>query len=336
MPKKKIIVIAVLLGVVVIGGVGAVAAWKYHEQPQFCATCHIMEPYLASWQASDYGAYAHAVEDVTCLECHEPTTQQQVDELVVYMQGDFAVPLEEREYGNEFCFDCHEPNEHTSYEEVIQLTVGLELNPHDSHLGEMECATCHKTHRPSEDYCAQCHGPVATGPGWTTEVTATAEVEVWAPDMDCTACHVMDPYFASLQDSNLLAYAHAQQGLECFDCHELEAVEQVHEEAVAGKPIKRQTVENEFCFDCHIPNEHTSYEQVIARTTDYVVDERNINPHAPHASLESAGPNLGPYECSKCHGMHHVSLLIAGCYSCHHDENLESCTECHATAAGGD
>jgi hypothetical protein len=34
--------------------------------------------------------------------------------------------------------------------------------------------------------------------------------------------------------------------------------------------------------------------------------------------------------------MHHVSLLIIGCYSCHHDGNLESCTECHATAAGGD
>jgi len=88
------VVIAVLLGVVVIGGVGAVAAWKYHEQPQFCATCHIMEPYLESWVSSDYGAHAHAVEDATCLECHEPTTQQQVDELVVYMQGDFTVPLE--------------------------------------------------------------------------------------------------------------------------------------------------------------------------------------------------------------------------------------------------
>lgn len=70
------------------------AAWKYHEQPQFCATCHIMEPYLESWVSSDYGAHAHAVEDATCLECHEPTTQQQVDELVVYMQGDFTVPLE--------------------------------------------------------------------------------------------------------------------------------------------------------------------------------------------------------------------------------------------------
>src|SRR4030042_488619 len=104
MSKKRIIVIAVLLGVVVIGGVGAIGLWKYHEQPQFCATCHIMQPYLESWVSSDYGAHAHAAEDVTCLDCHVPTVQQQVDELVVYMQGDFKVPLEEREDGHGFCF----------------------------------------------------------------------------------------------------------------------------------------------------------------------------------------------------------------------------------------
>ena len=325
MSKKRIVVIGVLLGVVVIGGVGAIGLWKYHEEPQFCATCHIMDPYLESWQASDLGAHAHAVEDVTCLDCHEPTVQQQVDELVVYTQGDFEVPLEERQFETQFCFDCHLPNEHTSYEEVIQLTADLELNPHGSHLGEMDCATCHKTHRVSEDYCAECHGPVATGPGWTTEVTTTMEVAVWAPDMDCTACHVMDPYFDSLQDTNLLAYAHGQEGLACLDCHELEAVEQVHEEAVAGTRIKARTVENQFCFDCHVPNEHTSYEQVIERTEGYIAENKNINPHGPHAAVEG----MEPLECSRCHQMHEESPLIQGCYTgCHH-AGLQSCNNCH-------
>jgi len=37
-----------LLGVVVLGGVGAAGLWKYQEQPQFCGTCHIMEPYVES------------------------------------------------------------------------------------------------------------------------------------------------------------------------------------------------------------------------------------------------------------------------------------------------
>jgi len=331
MSRKRTVVIAVLLGVVVLGGVGAVGFWQYHEQPEFCATCHIMDPYLESWQSSDYGAAAHAAEDVACLDCHEPTLQQQMDELVMYVQGDFTVPLEEREFPVEFCFDCHEPNEHTGYEEVIQRTEGLEINPHDSHLvGEMECATCHKTHRPSEDYCAQCHGPVATGPGWTTEVTTTAEVQVWAPDMDCAVCHIMDPYFDSLQDTNLLAYAHAQEGLECLDCHEAEAVEQVHEEAVAGRPIRPRMVEMALCLDCHVANEHTSYEQVIGRTTDYIIEDQNINPHDPHVGLESGQEDLGPYECNVCHKVHEESPLINACYSCHHRDPFESCfTTCH-------
>jgi cytochrome c nitrite reductase small subunit len=158
MSKKRIVVIAVVLGVVVIGGVGAVGFWQYHEQPQFCATCHIMDPYLESWQASDLGAHAHAEYDVTCLECHEPTVEEQVNELVVYLQGDYEIPLRELKYPMEECLQCHE---HGTYEEIVETTADLVetvgANPHASHYGEMECRLCHKMHKESEDYCAQCH-----------------------------------------------------------------------------------------------------------------------------------------------------------------------------------
>ncbi len=289
MSKKRMIVIAVLLGVVALGGVGAVGFWQYHEQPQFCATCHIMEPYLESWQASEYGAAAHAAQGVTCLDCHEPTTQQQVDELVAYVQGDFTVPLEERQFSDDFCFDCHLPNEHTSYDEVIQLTAGMELNPHDSHLvGEMDCETCHKMHGLSEDYCAECHGPLSTRPGWTTEVAMPAGVAVWTPDMDCTVCHVMTPYVESLEDPDLLAYAHAQAGLTCTDCHsDLEALADAHVGAVAGSFVDPRTFDMDFCFGCHVPTPHTSDEAVVELTGDL-----DPNPHS------------GGVECYYCHQMH--------------------------------
>jgi hypothetical protein len=158
MSRKRIIVIAVLLGVVVIGGVGAVGFWQYHEQPEFCATCHIMEPYLESWEESDYGAHAHAQYDIACLDCHEPTLEQQIDELIVYVQGDYEIPLGELKYPKESCYGCHE---HGSYEQIVEMTAHLEEevggNPHNSHYGEMECRLCHKMHEESEDYCSQCH-----------------------------------------------------------------------------------------------------------------------------------------------------------------------------------
>ena len=158
MSRKKIVVVAVLLAVVVLGGVGAVGLWQYHEQPEFCATCHIMDPYLESWQSSDYGVHAHAKHDVACLDCHEPTIQQQMNELMIYVQGDHEVPLKPLKYPSEECLECHE---HGSYDEVVEMTAHLDeevgANPHDSHYGEMECRLCHRMHEESEDYCAQCH-----------------------------------------------------------------------------------------------------------------------------------------------------------------------------------
>jgi cytochrome c nitrite reductase small subunit len=158
MSRKRAVMIAVLVGLVIVGGAGAVGFWQYHEKPQFCATCHIMDPYLQSWEASALGANAHGQEGVVCLDCHQPTLEQQVNELVVYLQGDYEVPLKGLKYPQEGCFECHE---HGSYEQLVEATAHLEeeigANPHDSHYGEMECRLCHKMHEESETYCGQCH-----------------------------------------------------------------------------------------------------------------------------------------------------------------------------------
>jgi len=158
MSKKRTMMIIVLCVVVVVGGVGAAYLWNYHEEPEFCATCHIMDPYLETWQSAEYGAGAHAEYEIECLDCHVPTLEQQVHELVVYVQGDYEIPLSELKYPKESCYECHE---HGTYEEIVEMTAELEetvgANPHASHYGEMECRLCHKMHKESEDYCAQCH-----------------------------------------------------------------------------------------------------------------------------------------------------------------------------------
>ncbi|HUW14754.1 MAG TPA: cytochrome c3 family protein [Anaerolineae bacterium] len=113
---------------------------------------------MESWQKSDYGAYAHAIEDVTCLEYHVPTVEQQVHELVVYMQGDYEIPLPELKYPKEDCYDCHE---HGTFDQIVEMTAELEetvgANPHASHDRELECRPCHKMHAESEDHCRACH-----------------------------------------------------------------------------------------------------------------------------------------------------------------------------------
>lgn len=69
------------------------------------------------------------------------------------------------------CVDCHKTDKpmkaasvesckecHGTYADVKELTKKLpEANPHDSHLGELDCRDCHKIHRASEVVCASCH-----------------------------------------------------------------------------------------------------------------------------------------------------------------------------------
>lgn len=74
----------------------------------------------------------HASEGLTCADCHK-TAKPSAAAAV------------------EACLDCH-----GGYEAVAKLGKG-EHNPHDSHLGRMQCLKCHRVHRPSEIVCLECH-----------------------------------------------------------------------------------------------------------------------------------------------------------------------------------
>jgi hypothetical protein len=75
----------------------------------------------------------HASEGLQCVDCHK------VDKPVA------AASVE-------LCLECH-----GSYEKVAALTKSLHANPHDSHLGKMQCLKCHRVHSPSEILCVECH-----------------------------------------------------------------------------------------------------------------------------------------------------------------------------------
>lgn len=56
----------------------------------------------------------------------------------------------------EGCFNCHDS--YSSIRELSEKNEELEANPHDSHLGDLDCNDCHMIHKPSEEaVCAECH-----------------------------------------------------------------------------------------------------------------------------------------------------------------------------------
>lgn len=177
--KKKLLII---LGIVVVVlAVAVVAGLQWHEQPSFCGqVCHkVMSIYVEDWESGGGLAQAHAdagaaelvtakvayPEGIECLDCHEPTISQQIEELTMYVSGDYEVPMEFRQIGtSEFCEECHD------YEAVTALTEnwgGEEgVNPHASHNGKLDCFNCHKMHlEESTLYCNQCHN-LEVPEGW--------------------------------------------------------------------------------------------------------------------------------------------------------------------------
>jgi cytochrome c nitrite reductase small subunit len=344
--KKAVLIVGIAIVVIVTAGV---ALWNYHEQPQFCATCHIMQPYLDSWEWPPLLAHAHAEENITCLECHEPTIQQQAQEGVKYVTKDYQNPLKEREFPKEWCFRCHE---HGSYEQLIELTKdytvdGEQINPHayridpqapdpeaytvdseapdphDSEQGELECYQCHKIHKesPGLTSCYECHHD--------------------AFFFNCSVCH------KEWNGADLLGQAHAEADVTCLDCHEPTIQQQVQEGIqVATKDFQAAfAAEREFakesCLRCH---EHESYEQLIELTKDYTVQGEKVNPHAYRVDPEAPDPEAytvdpeapnphdseqGELECNQCHNIHKESPGLNSCYECHHDAIFLKCSVCH-------
>lgn len=112
--NKKFIILGICIFCFLIFAFVGSVAWEYHEQPRFCASCHIMEPYLASWSGEEKEANkeillaaSHSSEGVNCLDCHPADIKQQIQELSTYMKGDYSNPLKQRKFSDDFCKKCY-------------------------------------------------------------------------------------------------------------------------------------------------------------------------------------------------------------------------------------
>lgn len=147
---KKNILIVVMIGLL-IGAGGGIFMVTAGDNPAFCTTCHIMEPYYDSWNEGDLLANKHANEGIDCKSCHESSVVSQVEEGIKFVTGNYQVPLEKREYPNSFCLDCHQ-----DFEAIKLATDFGHTNPHDSHR-DADCSACHSMHQPSTVMCSDCH-----------------------------------------------------------------------------------------------------------------------------------------------------------------------------------
>jgi len=125
--KKKYKIIGIIVAILFVPTLIGAIGWEYHEKPQFCANCHLIQPYVDSWTGDRVGetngepllASLHASQDVICLNCHDQSIDEIYTEFMVFVKDEYRDPLKQREYDQEWCFRCHD---HTSREEIIERT----------------------------------------------------------------------------------------------------------------------------------------------------------------------------------------------------------------------
>jgi len=254
------------LGLVVFVLVGIMA----HEsaKPEFCTTCHIMEPYYESWKESSH-------RNVNCLLCHfKPGWQGYIrgkvvalSQLVRYVTVTYgSKPW--AEIPDESCMrsGCHEG---AKLKGPIEYQMGVSFD-HEHHLADLRrgkklrCTSCHSqivqgTHmkvtesvcfichfKPAEDGqrdpamtdCRKCHQKGISTPGAPVEHALFIE-----RGTDCTKCHF------SITRGEGTAQRHR-----CESCHaESRHLGELDTEKIHRNHVANHNVE---CFECHDPIEH--------------------------------------------------------------------------------
>lgn len=158
-PKKKnwvkisITANIILLAVIVLGLSGMAIIHESDTNPEFCGTCHIMDPYVESYLTSHTLDSVHADAGVQCKECHSDyDIPAEIKSGINFITGNYDKDFPRRKFEDTVCTQCH-----ISMDYVADQTDYLMRNPHRSHNPGLPCRTCHISHGEQVDYCSTCH-----------------------------------------------------------------------------------------------------------------------------------------------------------------------------------
>jgi nitrate/TMAO reductase-like tetraheme cytochrome c subunit len=311
--RRRLRLALIIAGAVIIVLAGAsFATAEYTSRSKFCDSCHEMDPYYKSWQAS-----AHASAE--CRNCHIPpgfvpyaeTKLFAFREIYVHIAKQVEAPLAvTREIRNANCLACHAvPGE---------LTLATKSNvtfSHQAHEGQ-NCVTCHvrvvhRTVNPpyyvapaAMSSCLECHnGTIAPG---TCSTCHTQPHEVRG---ECSNCHNQQSWSAEAID-HPFPRTGGHAGLNCTDCH----VSKPGAATIAGTDLARPDPN---CVSCHGDHHNGLTDCASCHTPEgwspSSFNHPQVGEHIPSGEK--------PLDCASCH--------TSG-YGTH------SCTPCHdGTPTGG-
>lgn len=351
-PRRRILrrVGILLLAFLIFGAVGLGGAEYYTSKPEFCGTCHIMDPYYVSWSHDKHSGKP----DVWCVECHYAPGEQHtimakfkgLSQLASYFSGRYGSARPRAHVSDSSCMrsSCHGDNVFLEKKIVIgelrtetrmvgDVSTDVERAPSvtfnhavhlkvDDRLAKTDAAIAAMTKQLGERMNGAALAAVrkaATSVQSVSERKAamTAKVlELGVPELTGDAMELMRLEHERLRFLQL-------ESITCASCHSYDA---------GGK--NHFAVDRQSCFVCHFTNQEFNQDTGSCLRCHepptrkiFVHGAPPVSASGPAATQASAGPLLD-----------HRDIVERGinCESCHADVvrgkstvSARECTHCH-------
>ncbi len=339
--KRHVLALLGLVGVVVALGVAATGGiYVASRSPDFCTTCHYMEPYYRQWQTS-----AH--KGTSCVACHPVRPVTNAVSALRYLTNTND-PRPRAEVSNESCLasGCHDGRLAEG-----KLTFQGKIHfDHSTHLQQvrrgqkLQCTSCHSQivqgeHiAVTESTCFLCHfkgvGEAQAIGGCTTchgTPTGTVEHAGFSFSHDtylkvgvaCEQCHLQ-----------VTAGEGKAPQERCFSCH-VERLEQYGDaQFMHNKHVGEHGID---CFRCHEKIQHGRIRMVRALETGCEACHQSL--HSPQKEMYLGSGGLGVADTPSrmfaaqvsCDGCH-TRVVQSGApefKEASREAQRQSCVACH-------
>ena len=341
--KRWSIRLGIAIGVLIIVGVGFIGVAEHQTaKPDFCGSCHVMEPYHESWQADIHGAKLN----VACVECHyapgERTTVNAklrgLSQVASYFSGRYGATRPRAHVSNDSCMTAKCHGDRQFMNKMIEIgsvrfthANHLQLDEKSNELVQQELAELTKTIRAATgderfnqlEQAANESGPHQARVDKLVALASASATPLNRSDLErYSQLHHRRVRVAQLAD------------IQCTNCHSYGA-HQPEQDKTA--PAHHFTVNTTSCYTCHFNNEgfNTGTNTCLMCHKQLPVGEIIV-----HKELTAeVGQKLqSPELSSSTVKMNHQTILErkVNCISCHADVAREDslvtrrdCERCH-------
>lgn len=333
-----------VLAALAVVGIGLLGFAEHRTaQPDFCGSCHIMEPYYASWTADLHGGKM----DIACVECHyapgERTTVKAklrgLSQVASYVSGRYGATRPRAHVSNDSCMTakCHGDGKFMDK----SIEVGSVRFSHASHLN-LQAESSEKLKKELEETAAALKK--SAGEELFARLEEIARQSVPHKQRIDSLEQLAKSSGAALSRDELERYSqlvHREVRLDqlseiqCTNCHAYGG--RIGERDTAAQASHHFSVNMTSCYTCHFNNEGFNTGTNNCLMCHKQLPAGEITVHEQLSAEDQARLNT-PELAGATVKMNHQSILErkVDCASCHADVAIQSapvarrdCERCH-------